>query len=120
MEVLERIWEIIAGFFNGILGRFERGITALFGSADARVLRRLQPKVDAINALESKYQAMTDEQLRNQTAEFRRRLDAGESLDDFLVEAFAVAREGGKRFLGMRHYDVKLIGVMIVHEGNIV
>ena len=119
MEVLERIWEIIAGFFNGILGRFERGITALFGSANARVLRRLQPKVDAINALESKYQAMTDEQLRNQTAEFRRRLDAGESLDDLLVEAFAVAREGGRRFLGMRHYDVQLIGGMILHEGNI-
>ena len=119
MEVLERIWEIIAGFFNGILGRFERGITALFGSANARVLRRLQPKVDAINALEAKYQGMTDEQLRNQTAEFRRRLDAGESLDDLLVEAFAVAREGGKRFLGMRHYDVQMIGGMILHEGNI-
>ena len=119
MEVLERIWEIVAGIFNGILGRFERGITALFGSANARVLRRVQPKVDAINALESKYQAMTDEQLRNQTAEFRRRLDAGESLDDLLVEAFAVAREGGKRYLGMRHYDVQLIGGMILHEGNI-
>ncbi|BBO34862.1 preprotein translocase subunit SecA [Lacipirellula parvula] len=119
MEVLERIWEIIAGFFNGILGRFERGITALFGSANARVLRRLQPKVDAINALEAKYQAMNDEQLRNQTAEFRKRLDSGESLDDLLVEAFAVCREGGRRFLGMRHYDVQLIGGMILHEGNI-
>jgi preprotein translocase subunit SecA len=119
MEVLERIWEVLAGIFNGILGRFERGITALFGSANARVLRRLQPKVDAINALEAKYQAMTDEQLRNQTAEFRRRLDAGESLDDLLVEAFAVCREGGRRFLGMRHYDVQLIGGMILHEGNI-
>jgi preprotein translocase subunit SecA len=119
MEVLERIWEIIAGFFNGILGRFERGITALFGSANARVLRRLQPKVDAINALEPKYEAMTEEQLRQQTVEFRRRLEAGESLDDLLVEAFAVCREGGKRFLGMRHYDVQLIGGMILHEGNI-
>src|SRR5690242_4147895 len=119
MEVLERIWEIIAGFFNGILGRFERGITALFGSANARVLRRLQPKVDAINALEAKYQAMTDEQLRNQTAEFRKRLDSGESLDDLLVEAFAVCREGGRRFLGMRHYDVQLLGGMVLHSGNI-
>jgi preprotein translocase subunit SecA len=119
MEVLERIWEIIAGFFNGILGRFERGITALFGSANARMLRKLQPKVDAINALEDKYKAMTDEELRNQTAEFKRRLDAGESLDDLLVEAFAVAREGGRRFLGMRHYDVQLLGGMILHGGNI-
>src|SRR5688572_30891004 len=107
MEVLERIWEVIGGFLNGILGRFERGITALFGSANARVLRRMQPKVDAINALESKYQGFTDEQLRNQTAEFRRRLDAGESVDDLLVEGFAVAREAGRRFLGMRHYDVQ-------------
>src|SRR5690606_7940739 len=63
--------------------------------------------------------AMTDEQLKNQTAEFRRRLDAGESLDDLLVEAFAVAREGGKRFLGMRHYDVQMIGGIILHGGNI-
>jgi preprotein translocase subunit SecA len=119
MEVLERIWEIISGFLNGILGRFERGITALFGSANARVLRKLQPKVDAINALESKYQSVTDEQLRNQTAEFRRRLDAGESLDELLVEAFAVAREAGRRWLGMRHYDVQLMGGMILHGGDI-
>src|SRR5215207_9163411 len=105
MEVLERIWEIISGFFNGILGRFERGITALFGSANARVLRRMQPKVDAINALESKYQGFTDEQLRDQTSQFRRRLETGETLDDLLVEAFAVAREAGRRFLSMRHYD---------------
>ena len=100
MEILERIWEIIAGIGNAILGRFERGITGLFGSANARFLKRLQPKVDAINALEPKYQAMTDEELRKQTAEFRRRLDAGETLDDILVEAFAVCREGGRRFLG--------------------
>jgi preprotein translocase subunit SecA len=119
MEVLERIWEIVSGFFNGILGRFERGITALFGSANARVLRKLQPKVDAINALEPKYQGVTDEQLRNQTVEFRRRLNAGESLDDLLVEAFAVAREAGRRWLGMRHYDVQLMGGMILHGGDI-
>jgi preprotein translocase subunit SecA len=119
MEVFERIWEIVAGFFNGILGRFERGITALFGSANARFLRRLQPKVDAINALEDKYQQLSNEQLRAKTVEFRNRLDAGESLDDILVEAFAAVRESGRRFLGMRHYDVQLMGGMILHEGNI-
>src|SRR5690606_9971875 len=119
MEVLERIWEIVAGFFNGILGRFERGITALFGSANARVLRRLQPKVDAINALEAKCQGMTHEQLRTPPGEFRKRLASGEALDALLVEAFAVCREGGRRFLGMRHYDVQLIGGMMLHEGNI-
>ncbi len=119
MEILERIWEIVSGIGNSILGRFERGITGLFGSANARFLKRLQPKVDAINALEPKYQAMTDDELRAQTTEFRRRLEAGETLDDILVEAFAVCREGGRRFLGLRHYDVQLMGGMILHEGNI-
>jgi preprotein translocase subunit SecA len=119
MEVLERIWELIAGIINGILGRFERAITALFGSANARFLRRLQPKVDAINALEDKYQQLSNDALRAKTDEFRQRLDAGESLDDLLVEAFAAVRESGRRFLGMRHYDVQLMGGMILHEGNI-
>src|SRR6188472_3621329 len=119
MEILERIWEIIAGIGNAILGRFEKGITGVFGSANARFLKRLNPKVEAINALESKYQAMTDEELRNQTADFRRRLEAGETLDDILVEAFAVCREGGRRFIGLRHYDVQLLGGMMLHEGNI-
>src|SRR5882757_7643919 len=119
MEILERIWEIITGIGNAILGRFERGVTGLFGSANARFIKRLQPKVDAIAALEPKYQAMTDAELRNQTTEFRRRLEAGETLDDILVEAFAVCREGGRRFLGLRHYDVQMLGGMILHEGNI-
>ena len=119
MEVLERIWEILSGIGNGILSRFEKAITALFGSANARYLKQLQPKVDAINALESKYEALTDEQLREQTELFRQRLAAGETLEDLLVEAFAVCREAGKRFLGMRHYDVQLMGGMILHRGNI-
>jgi len=119
MEIIERIWEIITGIGNAVLGRFERGITGLFGSANARFLKRLQPRVEAISALEPKYQAMTDEELRNQTTEFRRRLAAGETLDDILVEAFAVCREGGRRFIGLRHYDVQMLGGMILHEGNI-
>jgi len=119
MEVLERIWEILGGFGNGVLGRFERGITALFGSANARFLKRLQPRVDAIGALEPKFQKLSDEQLRAKTGEFRERLSAGETVEDLLVEAFALCREGGRRFLGMRHYDVQLIGGMILHEGNI-
>src|SRR5687767_608516 len=119
MEILERIWEIVAAIGNAILGRFERAITGLFGSANARFLKRLQPRVEAIGALEPKYQAMTDEELRAQTVDFRRRLDAGETLDDLLVEAFAVCREAGRRFIGLRHYDVQLVGGMILHEGNI-
>jgi preprotein translocase subunit SecA len=119
MEILERIWEILSGIGNAILGRFERTITGLFGSANARFLKRLQPRVEAIGSLEPKYQAMTDGELRGQTAEFRRRLESGETLDDILVEAFAVCREGGRRFLGLRHYDVQMLGGMILHEGNI-
>ena len=119
MEVLERIWEIVAGLGNGLLSRFERMITALFGSANARYLKRLQPRVDAINALEERFKTLSDDELRGKTAEFRRRLDAGETLDDLLVEAFAAARESGRRFLNMRHYDVQLVGGMILHEGNI-
>ena len=119
MEIVERIWEFLSVIGNALLGRFERAITGLFGSANARFLKRLQPKVEAIGALEPKYQAMTDEELCNQTAEFRRRLASGETLDDILVEAFAVCREGGRRFLGLRHYDVQLLGGMILHEGNI-
>jgi preprotein translocase subunit SecA len=119
MEVLERIWEILSGFGNGILSRFERAITALFGSANARYLKKAHPKVAAISALEPTYQALTDEQLRAKTTEFRERLAAGETLDDLLVEAFAACREAGRRFLNMRHYDVQLLGGVILHGGNI-
>jgi preprotein translocase subunit SecA len=82
-------------------------------------VRKLQLKVEAINALESRYQAMSDGELREQTAKFRERLKGGETLDDILVEAFAVCREGGRRFLGMRHYDVQLVGGMVLHSGSI-
>ncbi|MCA9184735.1 MAG: preprotein translocase subunit SecA, partial [Planctomycetales bacterium] len=119
MNVLERIWDFLGYFFGGILTGFERGITSMFGSSNARYVRQLQPKVDAIGALEAKYQALSDEQLREQTVLFRQRLDAGETLDDLLVEAFAVCREGGSRFLGMRHYDVQLMGGMVLHSGSI-
>ncbi|HEV3416280.1 MAG TPA: preprotein translocase subunit SecA, partial [Pirellulales bacterium] len=119
MEILEQIWEWIGGFFGAIGSSVERSITSLFGSSNARYVRKLQPKVDAINALEPKYQAMTDETLRQQTVEFRKRLAAGETLDDLLFEAFAVCREAGRRFLGMRHYDVQLVGGIVLHSGSI-
>ena len=119
METLERIWDSLSNGAAATGSRIERFITGLFGSSNARYLRRLEPKIEAINALEPKYQAMSDAELRGQTAEFRRRLAAGETLDDILVEAFAVCREGGRRFLGMRHYDVQLIGGMVLHSGAI-
>ncbi|MDP7019747.1 MAG: preprotein translocase subunit SecA, partial [Pirellulaceae bacterium] len=119
MEILEKIWELIGLFFSGILSRFERLITASFGSSNARFLKTLQPKVAAMNALESKYQAMSDEELKEQTARFRERLAAGETLEDILVEAFAVCREAGRRVLNMRHYDVQMVGGMVLHSGAI-
>jgi preprotein translocase subunit SecA len=119
MQQFERLWDGLSNVAAGAGSRLERALTGLFGSSNARYIRRLEPKIEAINSLEPKVQAMTDAELRGQTAEFRRRLEAGETLDDILVEAFAVCREGGKRFLGMRHYDVQLIGGMVLHSGAI-
>ena len=91
----------------------------VFGTANNRALKKYRAKVEKINALESDMQKLSDEELRNKTSEFKERLSKGESLDDILVEAFAVAREGAKRVLGQRHYDVQLIGGMILHDGKI-
>ena len=119
MDFLENVWEFISGFFTSLMQGFERGVTSIFGSSNARFVKRMQPRVDAISALESKYEAMSDEELREQTRLLRRRLAAGETLDDLLVEAFAVCREGGKRFLSMRHYDVQLMGGIVLNSGAI-
>ncbi len=119
MQVIERVLELVVSGLGGAGRAFERSITSLFGSANARYIRKLQPKVDAINALEPKYQALSDSELRQQTDEFRRRLAQGQTLDDILVEAFAVCREASRRFIGLRHYDVQLMGGMVLHSGNI-
>ena len=119
MNLLERIWELLGTIFGGLLGSFERLITKYFGSSNERYIKRLQSRVDSINALESKYEGMSNEELGEQTVKFRQRLKSGETLDDILVEAFAVCREAGKRFLDMRHYDVQLIGGMVLHSGAI-
>ena len=119
MDLLERIWDTITGFFAGLLSGFERLVTQLFGSSNARYIKKLQSRVEAINALEPKYEALSDEELREQTTRFQERLRSGEILDDILIEAFAVCREGSKRFLGMRHYDVQMIGGMVLHSGAV-
>ncbi len=119
MEILERIWEFLGLFFGGLLRSFERAMTSMFGTSNARLIKTLHPKVDAINALESNFEAMSDDELTEQTAKFRERLANGETLEDILIEAFAVCREGGKRYLGMRHYDVQMIGGMVLHSGAI-
>jgi preprotein translocase subunit SecA len=118
-EVLSQIWDLLGYVFGGLGRAIERSLTGLFGSSNARYLKKLQPLVDAMSALEPKCQAMTDEELRGQTARFRKRLAAGETLDDLLIEAFAVCREAGRRMLGMRHFDVQLMGGIVLHRGAI-
>ena len=94
-------------------------LTKVFGSKNERELKKIQPVVDKINALESKIQAMNDEQLKTQTKLLKERLNDGESLDDILPEAFATVREASIRTLGMRHFDVQLIGGIVLHQGKI-
>ena len=91
----------------------------IFGSANDRFVRTLQGKVQQINALEPQLQRMSDEELRGRTTWLRERLNGGESLDSLLVEAFATVREAGKRVLNMRHFDVQLVGGMVLHKGMI-
>ncbi|WP_263260478.1 preprotein translocase subunit SecA [Pseudomonas sp. RIT-PI-S] len=91
----------------------------LFGSKNEREVKRMLKTVGIVNAFEEKMVALSDEQLRAKTAEFQARVAKGETLDDLLPEAFAVCREAGKRIMGMRHFDVQLIGGMTLHEGQI-
>lgn len=92
---------------------------SIFGSSNDRYVRSLSKIVDAINGFEPTISALTDEELRNQTAIFRQRLEQGAKLDDLLPEAFATVREAAKRALGQRHYDVQLIGGIVLHRGEI-
>jgi preprotein translocase subunit SecA len=94
-------------------------LTRIFGSRNQRLLRQYAKEVRSINSLEESMQALSDEDLAGKTTAFRARLAAGESLDDILVEAFAVAREAAWRALGLRPFDVQLIGGMVLHQGNI-
>jgi preprotein translocase subunit SecA len=98
--------------FNAIAQRF-------FGSVNERKLRPMFARIEAINALEPRFQAMSDEELKAMTPAFKERLANGETLDDLLPEAFAVVREAAKRTLGQRHFDVQLVGGMVLHEGRI-
>jgi preprotein translocase subunit SecA len=91
----------------------------LFGSANDRRIRSYQPRVDEINALEKELEALSDDALRARTEEFKKQVAEGAALDDILVPAFATVREAAKRTLGQRHFDVQLIGGMILHEGKI-
>ncbi len=94
-------------------------LTNVFGSRNERVLKQLSKTVARINAFEPDMQRLDDDALRGKTAEFRERIAKGESLDKLLPEAFAVVREASRRVIGMRHYDVQLIGGMVLHQGKI-
>ncbi|HUW99079.1 MAG TPA: preprotein translocase subunit SecA [Acidiferrobacter sp.] len=94
-------------------------LSRFFGSRNDRVVRRIRQKVGRINELESRFAALSDEDLRGQTVQFRERITQGETLDALMPEAFATVREASKRVLGMRHFDVQLIGGLVLHEGKI-
>ena len=94
-------------------------LTMIFGSRNERLLKQFQKSVIGINALESSLEQLSDEQLRGKTQEFRARIAGGETLEQLLVEAFAVVREGSKRVMKMRHFDVQLLGGISLHQGNI-
>ena len=98
---------------------FEPVLRFFFKTSHERQIRKIQPRIAAINALESKFKGLSDEKLKGKTAEFRTKLDNGAKLDDLLIEGFAVCREASKRALGMRHYDVQLIGGVVLHDGKI-
>ena len=94
-------------------------LTSIFGSRNERLLKQYRRVVEQLNALEPQFEALDDAALRAKTDEFRQRIAQGTSLDDLLAEAFAAVREGGKRSLKMRHFDVQYIGGMALHDGKI-
>ena len=98
---------------------FTWAMKKVFGTSHERAIRRMRPKVEAINSLEPELKKLTDDQLKAKTAEFREKIDNGATVDDLLIPAFAVCREAGRRVLRMRHYDVQLIGGQVLHYGAI-
>src|SRR5689334_5585047 len=96
-----------------------RILTGIFGSRNERLLRQMNKTVAKINSLEAGLKTLSDAQLNEKTDEFKQRVAKGETLDHILPEAFAVVREGSRRVLGLRHYDVQLIGGMVLNAGKI-
>ncbi len=111
LEILKSIF-YYKNMFNTILSK-------VFGTKNERELKRMWPLVEQVNSLESSIAGLSDTDLKNKTAELRNRLEAGKTLDDLLPEAFAVVREVSKRIMNMRHFDVQIIGGMVLHEGKI-
>ena len=94
-------------------------LSAIFGGSNAREISRLQPQVDKINQLEADFEKLSDSQLKEKTLEFKQRIEKGETLDQLLPEAFAAVREASKRAIGQRHFDVQLLGGIVLHQGKI-
>jgi len=94
-------------------------LTKIFGDPNEKYLKKIQPIVEKINSLEPRFEKLSDEKLREKTEEFKQRLKKGETLDDILPEAFALVREAAKRTLGQRHFDVQLMGGIVLHQGKI-
>ena len=97
------------------MGIFEK----IFGDANEKYLKSLQPAVDKINGLEKEFEAFSDNQLRQKIEELKQRVKGGKTLDDVLPEAFALTREAAKRTLNQRHFDVQLLGGIVMHQGQI-
>lgn len=98
---------------------FSSVLRKVFGSRNDRLIKKLKKSVDAINGLEKEFEALSDEQLKAKTEEFRKRIADGAKLDDLLIEAFATVREASKRVYGMRHFDVQMLGGQVLHQGHI-
>src|SRR5947199_8851021 len=98
---------------------FQVAMGKVIGTKNERELKRLEARIEAINALEPEMQQLPDSEFPLRTEKFKKRLAEGETLDDLLYEAFALCREAGRRALGMRHFDVQLIGGMVLHDGAI-
>ncbi|OJW21789.1 MAG: preprotein translocase subunit SecA [Planctomycetales bacterium 71-10] len=119
MEVLTELWDKTTDALSALSENVSEGLVRIFGSSNERRIRQMRPIVARINELEPSVQALSDDGLKEKTAEFRRRRQAGETLEQLLPEAFALCREAGRRFMNMRHFDVQLMGGMVLHGGNI-
>ena len=119
MELLSEIWDKTTDAFTALTEGVSEGLVRLFGSSNERRIRHMRATVDRINELEPAMQTLSGEELQAKTLELRDRRKAGETLEDLLPEAFAAARESGRRYLNMRHFDVQLMGGMVLHGGSI-
>ena len=119
MELLSELWDKTTDTMTSVSEGVSNGLIRLFGNSNERQIKRMRPVVARVNELEPAMKALSTEALKGKTAEFRARLAQGTDLEDLLPEAFAACREAGQRYLRMRHYDVQLMGGMVLHGGNI-